>query len=272
MTTTVPLFWVDAFSAVPYAGNPAAVCLLDHGPPDTVLQSLAGELGLSETAYVRAAPTAPGAAARFDLRWFTPTTEVDLCGHATLAAAHVLWEDGRVAPGRAIEFSTRSGDLRATRAGSVIELDLPAQPPSPVAIAAPLRSWLPGVLRAARAGRSLLVELETDAAVGAVSVDQARLAELDDLIVIVTARGETGPWDYVVRVFAPRLGIDEDPVTGSAQCVAGPYWAERLGRRRLRCRQLSARGGELVVSVLEGRVGVAGEAVTVLRGEVALEG
>ncbi len=266
-----PLVWVDAFTASAFGGNPAAVCLVLAEPSVAAMQSLAAELGLSETAYVTSSRPAPDDdPAHFGLRWFTPRTEVDLCGHATLAAAHVLWSDGGVAPGRAIEFATRSGALRATRRQALIELDLPAQGPAPVALPAALHPLLGPSAPAVRAGSTLLVELEGEAAVRRLEPARHVLGALDDDILIVTGRAETVAADFVVRVFAPRLGIDEDPVTGSAQCLAAPYWAARLGRTELRCRQVSRRGGDLVARVAGARVIVGGEAVTVLRGEVDL--
>jgi PhzF family phenazine biosynthesis protein len=266
-----PLVWVDAFTASAFGGNPAAVCLVQAEPTVAAMQSLAAELGLSETAYVTASPPAPDDdTAHFALRWFTPSTEVELCGHATLAAAHVLWSDGGVAPGRPIEFATRSGPLRAARRQALIELDLPAQRPVPVALPEVLHPLLGPSAPAVQAGFTLLVELEGEGAVRRLEPGRPVLDRLDADILIVTARAETVAADFVVRVFAPRLGIDEDPVTGSAQCLAAPYWAGRLGRTELRCRQVSRRGGDLVARVLGPRVLVGGEAVTVRRGEVDL--
>jgi PhzF family phenazine biosynthesis protein len=258
----LPITWVDSFSERPFGGNPAAVCTLDAPAPEEWMQALARELGLSETAFV-----VPGATG-FSLRWFTPTTEVDLCGHATLAAAHVLRADGAVAADAEIRFHTRSGELRARLQGELIELDFPADPPRPARLPEPL-AGLAGVLECRRSGFFLLVALDSADAVAELVPDLTAVRAVADRAVLVTAAGGPPGVDYVLRVFAPAVGIDEDPVTGSAQCVAGPYWAERLGRSRLAVAQLSARGGRLTVGVLRGgRVSIAGRAVTVLTGEV----
>ncbi len=280
---TVPIFWVDAFTDRRFGGNPAAVCLLTGPADERWMQGLATELGLSETAYVW--PTASGAADELSLRWFTPTTEVDLCGHATLATAHALRQAGRAADGDVLVFRTRSGRLTARFDGDVVELDLPAIRPVPVDRQPALPAPWP-VAAVAEYGGSLVVELDDAAAVREAVVDVPAIAALAYRVVVVTARGPAPadqpagpappappsgpapPADYVLRVFGPNVGIDEDPVTGSAQCVLGPYWAERLGRRVLHAEQLSARGGRLRVEVDDERVRVAGSAVTVLAGQV----
>jgi len=272
--TEVPLAWVDAFTEQPFGGNPAAVCLLE-GPADPVwMQALAAELGLSETAFVWPEGDL------LSLRWFTPSTEVDLCGHATLAAAHALGGWGRCADGELVRFSTRSGVLTARRSGDVVELEFPADPASPSAVPGALVGALRGPegtqlapVAAARSTHFFVVELADAPSVAGARVDLAVVSSLPEQALILTAPGPgTGPADgadYVLRVFGPKVGIDEDPVTGSAQCTLGPYWAGRLGRDELRAAQVSARTGRLEVTVRGERVGIAGRAVTVLRGSVA---
>jgi PhzF family phenazine biosynthesis protein len=225
----IPLAVVDAFTASPFAGNPAAVCLLD-GPADPGwMQRVAAEMRHSETAFV-----APGSEA-FGLRWFTPAVEVELCGHATLAAAHVLWEGGRVDPGEAIGFDTASGRLRAAKVGQTVELDFPARP-------AVECSRPPGLARALGTypvwvGRSdehdLLLELASAEEVRHLRPDFEGLAAVDARGLIVTSRVDDGEHDFVSRFFAPRLGVAEDPVTGSAHCTLGPYWSQRLEGEQL---------------------------------------
>jgi predicted PhzF superfamily epimerase YddE/YHI9 len=253
---------VDAFAERPFAGNPAAVCLLEEPADEAWMQALAAEMGLSETAFVWPEGDL------LSLRWFTPTTEVDLCGHATVAAAHALREAGRVLDAQTISFATRSGVLGARPDGDMVELDLPAER----AEAAPLPPTLSGLapVATARGPGVLLVELADAAAVRGAEVDLGAVADLDIRALYVTAAGDDGAADYVLRVFAPAVGIDEDPVTGSAQCLLGPYWAERLGRTTLEALQLSRRGGRLTVTVRGERVSVAGRAVTVVEGRVAL--
>jgi predicted PhzF superfamily epimerase YddE/YHI9 len=271
----VPIVWVDAFADGPFTGNPAAVCLLEHPAPEEAMQSLAFEIGLSETAFVW--PREDG----FGLRWFTPAAEVDLCGHATVAAAHALAGAGRLDAGRA-RFATKSGWIEATVDGDQIEIDLPGEVPRPVDVPAALAARWP-VLRAATTRFDLLVELESEKAVRDLDPAAVDLASLSHRGVAVTARADAGgdagargdvgaragaDADYVLRFFAPRVGVPEDPVTGSAQCYLGPYWAAALGRVQLCAAQLSQRRGVLRVQVRGTRVGVTGRAVTVLRGEV----
>jgi PhzF family phenazine biosynthesis protein len=253
---------VDAFTERRFAGNPAAVCLLEGPADEGWMQALADEMGLSETAYVWPEGDL------LSLRWFTPVAEVDLCGHATLAAAHALRASGRAADGETVDFSTRSGVLTARLDTDVIELDLPADRALAVAVPEAL-SGLPA-LRSAQGANDILVELADAAAVREAAVDLAAVAALGIRALYVTAPGHGEDADYVLRVFAPAVGIDEDPVTGSAQCMLGPYWADRLGRTTLEAAQLSRRGGRLRVTVRGERVGVAGRAVTVLEGRVAL--
>jgi predicted PhzF superfamily epimerase YddE/YHI9 len=254
---------VDAFTAVPFRGNPAAVLVLEEERDDAWMQDVAREMNLAETAFLR-----PGEEA-WGLRWFTPVREVDLCGHATLASAHVLWETGRLARDEAAAFDTRSGRLGARRAGEWIELDFPLERPLPAEPPPGLIEAL-GV-RARAVGRNrmdYLVEVGTVAEVRAADPDITRLRAVEARGVILTARADGGVADFVSRFFAPRVGVDEDPVTGSAHCALAPYWAERLGRTEMTGYQASARGGTVGVRVKGERVILAGQAVTVLRGEL----
>ena len=259
------LLQIDAFAKRPYTGNPAAVCLLDDEPDAQWMQAVAGEMNLSETAFVRPVRD------RFDLRWFTPTVEVDLCGHATLAAAHALWSEGRVAEDAEIRFQTRSGVLTAARNGDLTELDFPATSPVPADLdGAQIRNLgdLLGVVprEVGRSAFDLLVDVESESDVRAARPDFRRLAELDCRGVIVTSASEDGRFDFVSRFFAPGAGVDEDPVTGSAHCCLGPYWGERLGKSEMTAFQASSRGGVIRVRVSGERVFLGGHAVTVLRG------
>ena len=261
-----PLAIVDAFTDRPFAGNPAAVCLIEAEAEAAWMQRVAAEMNLSETAFVR--PIDAG----FELRWFTPAAEVELCGHATLASAHLLWEDGRVPRDREIRFETRfRGALvcRRERTGGAILMDFPADPAEPVAPPAGLVERL-GV-RAVAVGRSRydwIVELENEAEVLEARPDFPALAEFDTRGIAITARASRAGFDFVSRFFAPRLRIDEDPVTGSLHCVLAPYWAERLGRDELRAFQASPRGGALQLRLRGDRVELGGQAVTITRGEL----
>jgi PhzF family phenazine biosynthesis protein len=255
---------VDAFASGPFTGNPAAVCLLDAPADPAWMQAVAAEMNLSETAFVHALDDKAG---RFGLRWFTPTVEVDLCGHATLASAHVLWETRRLETEVAARFETRSGVLTATRAGDDVSLDFPADPVGP---AEPERDLLEAIgLRDAVAsiGRiGWVLEVADARAVRDARPDFARLAAFE--IAVVTARSDDPAFDFVSRCFGPKFGIDEDPVTGSAHCALGPYWAERLGKTELTGYQASARGGVVRVRVDGDRTTLGGRAVTVTRGEL----
>ena len=254
---------VDAFTDRPFAGNPAAVCLLASARDAEWMQLVAREMNLAETAFL--VRRADG----FDLRWFTPGVEVDLCGHATLASAHALWESGELAPDAAARFHTRSGVLTAERRDGLIWLDFPRTP----ALEAPGPEGLEDALgaRARWAGRSpfdWLVELDAELTVRRLDPDLSRLARIDARGVIVTARAGDGVHDFVSRFFAPAAGIPEDPVTGSAHCALAPFWAERLGRTELVGYQASRRGGTVRTRVTGDRVLLGGSAVTVARGEV----
>jgi len=264
----IPIRVVDAFTEEAFGGNPAAVCRLAAWPPDATLAAIAREMNLSETAFL-----VPSGAA-WELRWFTPAVEVPLCGHATLASAHVLWQEELAVPDQPIRFLTRrSGELRAGREGDgAIVLDLPVDPvapvPPPPGLEAAIGARPEAVGRAA--GGNLLVELPTAADVRRLAPDLAWAARLDDGL-IVTARSDDPRFAIVSRYFAPGAGIPEDPVTGSAHCALAPWWAPRLGSR-FRAWQASARGGALSVELRGERVLVGGRAVTVLRGEILLEG
>jgi PhzF family phenazine biosynthesis protein len=264
----LPLFVVDAFTDRPFAGNPAAVCVLSEEREDAWLASVAREMNLSETAFLRR--EGPG---RWSLRWFTPAVEVDLCGHATLASAHALWEVGLAGPAQELAFSTKSGRLGATRRRGEIELDFPAEPGSPAPAPAALLTAL-GITSAHSTLRNrldYLLEVDSESAVRALEPDFPAVASATrpGRGVIVTARSGSAGHDFVSRYFAPAAGIDEDPVTGSSHCCLGPFWGERLGKRELRGYQASSRGGTVGVRLCDGgRVGLTGRAVTVARGEL----
>jgi PhzF family phenazine biosynthesis protein len=260
------IFQVDSFASRPFEGNPAAVCLLDHERPDDWMRRVAAEMNLSETAFVLEARDG------FRLRWFTPTTEVALCGHATLASAHVLWETGKLTHDQVAAFETRSGRLLARRAESWIEMDLPASPATEAALPAGClealgvtASWVGRTADRGLGDFEQLVVLESEDAVRRTRPDFQRLRAFPGSF-IVTARAASGPFDFVSRCFAPAFGIDEDPVTGAAHCTLVPYWAARLGKIELAGHQVSARGGVVRGRLAGDRVHVGGEAVTVLRG------
>jgi predicted PhzF superfamily epimerase YddE/YHI9 len=255
---------VDAFTHVAFSGNPAAVCVLTAPTTEAWMQSVAEEMNHSETAFCMV-----GRDERIELRWFAPAGEVRLCGHATLAAAHVLWEEGWVAPQKTIRFATLSGELAASPLGRQIELDFPARPPSekdpPPELLDALGaspSWV------GRDGEDYVLLLADEEAVEACKPDFAALARVDTRGVIITAAAAQDEIDFVSRFFAPRLGIDEDPVTGSAHCTLTPLWSGRLGKKQLTARQLSARGGELQVELAGERVKLRGACVTTLRGNL----
>ena len=260
---TLPIVQVDAFTSEPFLGNPAAVCVLPEDRDPSWMRKIAREMNLSETAFLRERPDG------FGLRWFTPAVEVDLCGHATLAAAHVLWETGRLEPGATARFHTRSGLLTAVRRGDWIELDFPATPNEPAE--AP-----PGLVEALGAkpryvGRNrfdYLVELEGEDAVRNLRPDFTRLGAVEARGIIVTSRSATPDRDFVSRFFAPASGVNEDPVTGSAHCALAPFWSQRLKKNNFVAHQISQRGGVLRIQLDGARVRLGGQAVTVLRGEL----
>lgn len=263
METGPPLVWIDAFADRPFGGNPAAVCVAPGERTDAWRAGLARELGLSETAFLE--PRPDGA---WDLRWFTPVREVGLCGHATLAAAHALWTSGRLAVDEAARFHTRSGLLTASREGDWIALDFPAQPVAPRPVPEGLLDALgaAGVYHGASPQGDHLVELPDEGAVRSLAPRFARLAEVEARGAIVTAPAADADHDFVSRFFAPRYGIDEDPVTGSAHCTLAPFWAGRTGKDELVGRQASARGGVVRVRPTGDRVTLLGRARTVMEG------
>ena len=253
----LPLFQIDAFAERVFQGNPAAVCPLEAWLPEALMQAIAAENNLSETAFC--VPEGEG----YGLRWFTPLKEIDLCGHATLATAHVLFEHLGFA-GAEIVFSTRSGALRVTRAGDRLAMDFPAKAVEPCAAPAALIEGLGRMPLEVYGGRDYLAVFADAAEVRALRLDPRRLAELDRHGVIVTAPGgaEDGDVDFVSRFFVPKFGVDEDPVTGSAHCSLTPFWAARLGKATLEARQVSRRGGRLQCTLAGERVILRGRAVT----------
>ncbi len=263
---SVPITWVDAFSDVAFGGNPAAVCVLCEPLTDERMQAIALELGIAETAYL----TPTDDPTSFGLRWFSPATEIDLCGHATLASAHTLRAGGTVDDGAPLTFHTRSGPLRAVFDGDRIELDFPSDPMTPHALPDPLKEQWPGtVVASGSTAFFTFVALSSVEAVRSYEPDLAAIAAVGSkalLLTAPTARGSEA--DYVLRVFGPNVGIDEDPATGSAQCSAGPYWAAQLGRDALVAHQLSRRGATLYVRPDGDRVRIAGYATTVLTGHL----
>jgi PhzF family phenazine biosynthesis protein len=263
MSTSLPLYQVDAFTDRAFAGNPAAVCILPEPRDASWMQSVATEMNLSETSFL--VQRSDG----FDLRWFTPSTEVDLCGHATLAAAHVLWETERLASDRPARFHTRSGVLSCVLDRGRIEMDFPSTPAT--AIASP--AGLPQTLGATpqwvgRTRFDFIAEVESETVLRALRPDFSRIAALGGRGFIVTARATTAGFDFVSRFFGPAAGVNEDPVTGSAHCCLAPYWSERLGKIEMTGYQASPRGGVVGVVLAGDRVRLRGQAVTVLRGEL----
>jgi PhzF family phenazine biosynthesis protein len=255
---------VDAFTATPFAGNPAAVCVLPEPGDADWMQRVACEMNLAETAFL--VPQNDG----YNLRWFTPAIEVDLCGHATLASAHVLWEEGYLSAGETARFHTRSGLLMATRDGGWINLDFPATPALPLEAPAGLFEAL-GLSSAVWTGKTqwdYLVEVDSEATVRALTPDFGKLAQIPMRGVIVTSRSVTPQYDFVSRFFGPAVGINEDPVTGSAHSALTPYWADKLGKQEMLAFQASTRGGVLRVRLAGERVIIGGQAVTTLRGEL----
>jgi PhzF family phenazine biosynthesis protein len=259
----LPIVQIDAFTAKPFAGNPAAVCVLPSPRDATWMQNVAREMNLSETAFLVRETDG------FNLRWFTPAAEVALCGHATLASAHALWEDGHLDPRQQARFHTRSGLLTADKRGDWIEMDFPVKAQERAEPPARLSEALGAALQ--HVGRNqfdYLVEVASEGILRGLKPNFRLLAEIPVRGVIVTARSETNGFDFVSRFFAPAVGVNEDPVTGSAHCCLAPYWSSRLGKKELLAYQASARGGVLRVRLNGDRVILAGQAVTVLRGEL----
>jgi PhzF family phenazine biosynthesis protein len=259
------LLQIDAFTSRPFRGNPAAVCLLDGERDARWMQDVAAEMNLSETAFLLPRD------GDFSLRWFTPATEVALCGHATLASAHALWEENILAPVEVARFHTKSGLLTAERKGDLIELDFPATLEQRTAAPAGLLESL-GISEPVYVGRNkfdFLIEVASEDLVRGIQPDHAQLRTIEVRGVIVTSRATSTDADFISRFFAPGSGVDEDPVTGSAHCCLTPYWAARLGKEEMTGYQASARGGYVYVQLAGDRVKLRGHAVTVLRGELA---
>jgi len=295
--TEISVTTADAFSRDPYGGNPAAVCVLQHGGPRDIsrdatwMQNVALEMHLSETAFLQPTSKECGPWNSFDLRWFTPTAEVDLCGHATLASAHVLWESGQ-AEGEEIVFNTQSGQLKATKkpGSDWIELNFPEEHASELPPDAPERQQLStalhcsekDILHCARNRMDVLCEVSPAvfASMGK-EPDFGLMKKIQCRVLIITATAKEGPvqemlgvaggldgepFDFVSRAFAPLVGVDEDPVCGSAHCALTPYWSKKLDKQRLLARQASPRGGSLIVQMSDKRVLIAGQAVTTMKG------
>lgn len=261
----IPVFQVDAFTNKAFAGNPAAVCILDTPAEDKWMQNIAQEMNLSETAFLYRKDDT------FDLRWFTPVTEVELCGHATLAGAHVLWERGYLPAEEVAKFTTKSGLLKAERKGNLIELDFPAElenaAPAPPEL---LRGLEVRPKYTGKTGADYIVEVESEEILRGLQPNFSELAALPGRGVIVTSRAASNGFDFVSRFFAPRVGINEDPVTGSAHSSLGPYWSARLKKDEFLACQVSARGGVVRVRLYGNRVYIGGEAVTVFQGELSV--
>lgn len=261
----IPMYQVDAFTRVPFKGNPAAVCVLESWPDDATLQNIAAENNLAETAFIIQADGAHD----YDLRWFTPEVEMDLCGHATLASAYVVFEFLQPEL-NAVSFSTMSGELNVVQAvDGQLSMDFPARAPelAPAKVVGPVRDLFGDLAQEVWQARDLLVLMDAEAAVQNFQPDMAALSGFKDhFAVIITAPGDEV--DFVSRFFAPNAGIPEDPVTGSAHCTLIPFWAKRLGRQVLRARQLSQRTGELLCENEGERVRMSGHATLFLRGEI----
>jgi PhzF family phenazine biosynthesis protein len=260
----IPLYQVNAFTHRPFCGNPAAICPLQRWLPDAILQAIAAENNLSETAYY--IPQADG----YELRWFTPAVEVDLCGHATLATAYVIWAIRRESSASRLHFHSRGGRLAVDKMGDRYVLDFPSRPPNECKIDPALTTALGAQPAQILAARDYLCVFESAEQVGNLRPDMARLAATDRFAVIATAPGRD--CDFVSRFFAPAQGIPEDPVTGSAHCTLVPYWARRLAKKSLFARQISQRGGELWCEDCGDRVRIAGGAVRFMEGEIELAG
>ena len=259
------IYQVDAFTKQVFKGNPAAICFLSAFPDDEVMQAVAREMNLAETAFL-----VELGVANWQLRWFTPVSEVDLCGHATLASAHLMYELGKVPPDSTIRFQTKSGELRVVQAhNGLLEMDFPEEP---------IMRQIPGeLLEMAIGAHSLFcgmnrmdafVEISSEEKLRVLNPDMRAIAELPVRGLIVTAAAKTEGLDFVSRFFAPQLNIPEDPVTGSAHCCLAPYWAKKLGKTRMTARQVSPRGGNVEVELKAGRVLLRGEAVTVMKAEL----
>lgn len=261
----IPIFHVDSFTVKPFKGNPAGVCLLEQPRDDAWMQAIATEMRLSETAFL--SPKGND----YNLRWFTPSTEVDLCGHATLASAHILFELGFYDPDETIFFHTKSGVITATFDHGTIELDMPLIQPVP-AESTPLLEEILGQAPLAVAHSEdkaiLLAEIADQTAVEAFEPDFKKIASFEETDLIITAQATDGKFDFVSRFFSPRTGIPEDPVTGLGHCILTPYWAPKLNKDKLVAYQASSRGGTVWCRLGKDRVYLAGKAVTLFSGEI----
>lgn len=272
----VPLYVVDAFTATPFRGNPASVCLLEHELPDATLRSIAAEMKHSETAFALPLNGLAASATAFSLRWFTPEVEVPLCGHATLATSAVILHE-LANPARRIDFETMSGRLSAQRDTAGIALDFPAQDFHAAAVSSDVLAAL-GVRDAvgtfrARRDRNVLIHLPHEADVRELKPDIPALkaaGESESFLGVIVTAAASGRYDFVSRYFAPWVGVDEDPVTGAAHCVLAPYWAKITGKQEMRAYQASVRGGEMALRVGAGRVVLVGAAVVVAAGKLRL--
>ena len=260
---------VDAFTNRPFAGNPAAVCVTDAPIADDLMRAIAQEMNLSETAFLH--PVEGG----YSLRWFTPAVEVDLCGHATLASAHVLWREGHLPAAEVAKFQTKSGWLSASKQGNWIEMDFPTQPVRASHVMPQLVKSLccgGNISAVSKNDVNYLVEIQSESALAKLQPDFGEMKKLPVQGVIATAKADSADYDFVSRYFAPAAGIDEDPVTGSAHCSLAPYWQEKLGKHKMLAQQISARGGVIKVSVgsenADDRVFISGQAITTLRGKL----
>ena len=263
----IPFYHVDAFASRPFEGNPAAVCPLESWLPDATLQAVGAEHNLSETAFYVPRGT------HYELRWFTPEVEVDLCGHATVASAHVILDVRREIGGSRVTFKSKSGELAVDKnsqnGSSLYMLDFPARPPQACAVPPSLNHALGAAPQSVVAARDYLCVFGSEDEILALTPDMARVAALDRFAVIVTAPGKD--CDFVSRFFAPAKGVPEDPVTGSAHCTLIPYWAERLGKTELFARQRSRRGGEVWCQHRGHRVSIGGRALKYSEGTIELE-
>ncbi|MEM9482661.1 MAG: PhzF family phenazine biosynthesis protein [Cyanobacteria bacterium P01_F01_bin.116] len=262
-----PIIQVDAFTDRPFAGNPAAVCVSDAPLDEALMQQIATEMNLSETAFLYPLE----GKGNYSLRWFTPTAEIALCGHATLASAHVLWTEGHLASTTTAHFQTKSGELRVAPKDNLLQMDFPAQPVHDAAVSPTLIGAMnhADIVHCVRNEVNYLVELRSHQSVVNLTPDFDKLKKLNCQGVIVTSQG-AAPYDFISRYFVPSMGIPEDPVTGSSHCSLGPYWQAKLGKDKMLAYQASARGGELHIECTPERIFISGQAVTVMRGELEI--
>jgi PhzF family phenazine biosynthesis protein len=258
----IPIYQVDAFSGEPFRGNPAAICPLSEWLPDQTMQSIAAENNLAETAFY--CTNGSG----YNLRWFTPGVEVDLCGHATLAAAHVIYAIRKESNEPVLRFHTKSGELTVERAGEFYALNFPSRPPAECEVHPDLHAALGSAPQLTLAARDYLCVYESEDEVRALKPNMDRIAAMDRFAVIVTAPGRER--DFISRFFAPAKGVPEDPVTGSAHCTLIPYWSKRLGKNEMLARQISSRGGDVWCTDLGERVRIAGKAAKFLEGFIEI--